>query len=257
MILFVSILNALSIDDVINDSICDQIIKKRMIDICYDYNLKAPKAVTYKLYGEFVNENNIKKRPSFRVEREVAKEFRASTKDYIKSGYDRGHLACDAAFDWDESALQDTYMLSNITPQARRVNRYTWVKAERYARYIATVLGDVTVINIVEYPKDPKRIGKNKIAVPSGYYKILFNKNQNFQKCLYYKNDNDIVVKNDRLKDHEVECKNILVFKRSAKITCSSFKNRREAQKYFDLKKSGWSRLDRDGDGKACESLPY
>ena len=124
---------AINTNQFINTVECDQTVDKVFFQICYDYDLKAAKAVGYTLYGDLVNENNIEDRPSFKVERAIEREYRASTTDYTGSGYDRGHLACDAAFDWSEESLEATYSLANVIPQARIVNRYTWIKAERYA----------------------------------------------------------------------------------------------------------------------------
>ena len=201
-----SSLFAITANEFVNDSNCNQTIDKQFLTICYDYKLKAAKAVSYTLYGDLVNELNIKKRPSFKVERSVSRKYRSSNTDYRKSGYDKGHLANDAEFDWSQESLNATYTLANIIPQARKVNRYTWTKAERYARFVAVQLGKVNVINVVKYSSNPKRIGKHGIAVPSGYYKVLYSDDQNYTKCLYYANDNDIVTKDDRLRNHEVSC---------------------------------------------------
>lgn len=38
-------------------------------------------------------------------------------------------------------------------------------------------------------------------------------------------------------------------------IACKSFDDHAEAQDYMDAKKAGWKKLDRDGDGEACECL--
>ncbi|MFW1689437.1 excalibur calcium-binding domain-containing protein [Acinetobacter ursingii] len=37
---------------------------------------------------------------------------------------------------------------------------------------------------------------------------------------------------------------------------CKDFKTHQEAQTYFNAKKPGYKRLDRDGDGSACDCLP-
>jgi len=116
---------AITASNFINQKDCDQIIEKNFITICYDYNLKAPTAVSYILDGGLVNELNIEKRPSFKIERTIEREYRASYSDYTHSGYDRGHLALDVAFDWSEESLNEVYSLANIIPQARKVNRYT------------------------------------------------------------------------------------------------------------------------------------
>ena len=207
--LLFSPLLAINLGDYINENNCNQILDKEYSEVCYDYKLKGTKAVSYTLNGDSVNQKNIKKRPSFKVEKEIDRDKRASSSDYTKSGYDRGHLACDASFDWSQHSLNATYKLSNIIPQVRKVNRYTWIKAERYERFIAVRLGEVNVINLVQYSKNPKYIGKHKIAVPKGFYKILYNKNKNFERCLYYKNDNNINVKADKLKQHVVSCENL------------------------------------------------
>ncbi len=243
---------AININQFINNIECNQTVDKEFFQICYDYNLKAAKAVGYTLYGDLVNENNIDKRPSFKVERAIERQYRASTSDYTGSGYDRGHLACDAAFDWSQESLEATYSLANITPQARKVNRYTWTKVERYARYVAVQLGSLNVINVVKYSKNPKRIGKHKIAVPEGYYKVLYNKDQNFTKCFYYKNDNNITTSEDKLKNHLVDCN--IVGNLLKKRTCKTFSTWEEAQEWFEDKNPGWKRLDANHDGIACQS---
>lgn len=205
---------AISSQDFINSSDCNQIVDKTFITICYDYDLKAPKAVSYTLQGDLVNEVNIEKRPYFKVEKTIDPNYRASYSDYTKSGYDRGHLAPDASFDWSQESLDAVYTLANIIPQARKVNRYTWTKAERYARFIAVSLGEVNVINVVKYASNPPRIGKHGIAVPSGYYKVLYSTDQTYTKCLYYANDNNITTSEDRLRSHEIDCNELVPVKK-------------------------------------------
>lgn len=39
-------------------------------------------------------------------------------------------------------------------------------------------------------------------------------------------------------------------------VVCADFKTQAQAQAYFNAKKPGYKRLDRDKDGIACESLP-
>lgn len=209
-IFITSTIFAITNKDFTNNQNCDQIIEKNFLTICYDYELKAPKAVSYTLRGDQVNEVNIEERPYFKIEPTIAKEYRAAYTDYTHSGYDRGHLAPDAAFDWSQESLEETYSLANIIPQARKVNRYTWTKAERYARYVAVQRGIVNIINVVKYSNTPERIGDNKIAVPSGYYKILYSNDQSYTKCLYYKNDNNITTSEDRLTNHQVDCSELL-----------------------------------------------
>ncbi|CAA6798345.1 MAG: DNA/RNA endonuclease G [uncultured Sulfurovum sp.] len=190
----------------INQDHCAQLIINPYFKVCYDYNLMGAKVISYTLNGEKVNRINIKKRPSFHTEKSLNREYRVSPKSYSKTGYDRGHMANDASFDWSIESLNATYTMANIVPQEPRVNRYHWVKVERYARLVARKLGSLNVVNIIQYTSNPKRLKKQNIAIPKGFYKILYNKEKDFEKCFYYKNDSSSYEKKEKLKKHLIEC---------------------------------------------------
>jgi len=199
-------LYAINISDLINQKNCDQIINKQVYVICYDYKMKGAKYVSYSLDGSLVNKTNIKKRNSFYTEKTFPKRYRSTNKDYTHSGYDRGHLANDASFDYNVKIVRKTYSMANIIPQAPVVNRKTWIKAEKLERKIAVKLGKVNILNGVVYSSNPKRIGKNKIAFPDGFWKMIYNNNVNYKKCFYYKNDLNAKAKGDKLKSHLIDC---------------------------------------------------
>ena len=204
ILIFIIVINLHShnIQDFINLKQCDQIIDKQVYKICYSYKYKGALAVWYELKGDLVDKKNIKKRPRFYTEKNIPVKFRSKSKDYIKSGFDRGHLANDASFDYDKKIQRKTYSMANIIPQYPKVNRYTWIKAERYERQIAKKLNSVVVVNLVDYSNSPGTIGKSKISIPSSYTKILFNNQKNFIKYFKYLNKKDIDIKADKLKHH-------------------------------------------------------
>jgi len=197
---------ATNLTDYINKNNCDQIIDKQVFTICYDYKMKGAKYVAYTLDGNKVNAVNIKKRSSFYTEKNLKKKYRSHTKDYTHTGYDRGHLANDASFDYSKKTVRKTYTMANIIPQAPKVNRKTWIKAEKLERKVAVKLGSASVINGVIYSSNPKRIGKNKIAVPDAFWKMIYNDSKNYKKCFYYENDLNAKAKGDKLKSHLVDC---------------------------------------------------
>jgi len=193
----------------INENSCNQIIDKEFLEICYDYSLKVAKSVAYTLEGDLVNELNIQERPSFYQEESIDKQYRAKSSDYSYSGYDRGHLAPDASFDWSQESLDATYSLANIIPQVPEVNRHMWVKVEAYARDKAIDLGEIIVVNVVKYNSPNIRIGEDNIAVSIGYYKILFNTNESYKECFYYANDINASSRDDNISKHKVDCHSI------------------------------------------------
>jgi len=197
------------ISDFINYNKCDKIINKKVYKICYSFKNKGALAVWYELDGDLVNKINIKKRPRFYSEKNIPVKYRAKLRDYKGSGMDRGHLASDSSFDYDEKIQRKTYTLANVIPQYPKINRVTWLKAERYERVIARKIKSVTVINLVDYSKDKGEIGKGKIKIPTSYTKILFNNEKKYKMCLRYENVVNVNTKKDKLKSHKINCESI------------------------------------------------
>jgi len=193
----------------LNSTSCDQVLDKEFLYICYNYNLKVATAVAYTLYGDLVNELNIKKRPDFYEEGSIATSYRAKLGDYRGSGYDRGHMAPDAAFDWSQESLDSTYSLANIIPQIPDVNQKAWVKVEKYARDKAVELSELNIVNLIDYSTTPELIGKGEVAVSIGYYKILYNTDKSYQECYYYANDTNYDFENDTIMEHRIDCDTI------------------------------------------------
>lgn len=190
----------------INSASCDQIIENAFITICYDYEKSVAKAVAYTLQGDLVNETNIEKRPSFYSDPNLPTYYQAQDSDYRNSGYDRGHLAPDASFDWSEESLDATYSLANVIPQVPSVNRYAWRKLETYARDMAVEKGELNVLNVVDYDTPFEVIGENQLALSKGYYKILYT--MEYEECFYYENSVDSSMENE-IDAHRTSCESV------------------------------------------------
>lgn len=194
---------------------CSQIIYKTTYKICYNYSFNGPTAISYDLYGSLVNKENIKKRPRFYEEKSLPYFHRVSYYDYIRTGYDRGHINNDASNDYSKKALHEVYTMANIVPQAPMVNRKTWVKVEKFARKMAVKYKKVSVLNIILYKNKilqkknknsryEKKLETKHIVIPSGFIKIL--KFDNKEICFYYKNDLNVDWRHDKLKSHIFDC---------------------------------------------------
>jgi len=198
------------VSDFINQKNCDQIIDKKYYTICYDYNMKGARYVSYTLDGSKVNSLNIRKRPRFYIEKKIPKKYQTKSSDYTKNEFhaDRGHLAPDASFDYSFTSLRSVYSMANIIPQYKKINRGTWIKAERYERFAARKYGNVNVINGVVYDKYPSRFRKSGIAYPTAYWKMIYT-NDGFSRCFYYKNDPIKTSHGDKLENHIVDCNTV------------------------------------------------
>ncbi|MGN0728924.1 DNA/RNA non-specific endonuclease [Treponema sp.] len=111
----------------------------------------------------------------------------AKLSDYKASGYDRGHLAPAADMSWREQTESESFLLSNITPQAPLFNRGIWKELESKIRSFAQTAESVTVITGPVLEKDAQEyssIGESKVRVPEYFYKvILANYGQDKFKC--------------------------------------------------------------------------
>ena len=200
----------ITINHFINYNNCDQVIEKdfstgAILSICYDYGYKSATYVGYILDGTLVNNVNIKERPNLYIEPTIPTEYQVKHSDYTNSGYDRGHLAPDADFDYNQADLETIYTLANIVPQDPNVNRHYWTKAEAYEREMAYKLGELWVINGVKF-ENPIYIGENKIAVAKGFWKILWNEAEEFEVCFYYDNFVLETEDDDTLDKHIISC---------------------------------------------------
>ncbi len=101
---------------------CSQVVDKEFFKVCYSYDLNGGlKLLHIDWTADLVNELNIKERPKFYEEEQLPEEYRAEYSDYTHSGYDRGHMAPDASFDWSIESLEATYSMANIIPQVPEV----------------------------------------------------------------------------------------------------------------------------------------
>ena len=100
----------------------------------------------------------------------------ATTADYRRSGYDRGHLAPAADMAFSVQTMADSFFMSNMSPQKPAFNRGIWKRLEEQVRQIAI---REKAIYVVTGPILPKKktvtIGANQVTVPTHYYKVIFD----------------------------------------------------------------------------------
>ena len=99
----------------------------------------------------------------------------ANTRDYTGSGFDRGHMAPAGDMKWSEKAMEESFYMTNICPQAGDLNRGTWQKLEDKCRQRAAVDSAVIVIcgPIFEPGEGSQRIGVTGVCVPRRFFKVV------------------------------------------------------------------------------------
>jgi endonuclease G, mitochondrial len=98
------------------------------------------------------------------------------TQDYSRSGYDRGHLCPAGDFRHDKALEDETFYMSNMSPQMPDFNRGIWSDLENKARSWVKKRGELIILTGPILKKGLPTIGRmNKIAVPEKFYKIIYD----------------------------------------------------------------------------------
>jgi endonuclease G len=97
--------------------------------------------------------------------------------DYAGTGYDKGHMAPDGDQSWDQQVEFESFLMTNMSPQAGSLNRGIWKLLETSVRGWAFQGNhNFNVISGGVYSAQDKTIGKG-VIVPHAFYKIVVDQN--------------------------------------------------------------------------------
>jgi endonuclease G len=136
-----------------------------------DLQHKVPRVVVYHLTGEHTL-GCLPRKNNFHVERSIPPSGRATSADYEKSGYDRGHQAPAEDFAWDAEQSSDSFSMANMAPQLPGLNRQGWERLEETVRAWAWQRKAVDVYVGPILSNQPWAIGSG-VAIPSAFFKLI------------------------------------------------------------------------------------
>lgn len=151
------------------------VIRHQYYSLSYSEEQEQAEWVAYRLTRKELENPWVDRADSFRPD-PMVKTGSATPDDYRNSGYDRGHLvpAADRAF--SEAAMEETFFMSNISPQAKNFNKGIWRELEELTRSWAKRDGQLYVITGPALKLKPKgTIGANEVAIPAAFYKVLLD----------------------------------------------------------------------------------
>ncbi|KAI0736577.1 hypothetical protein C8Q72DRAFT_800523 [Fomitopsis betulina] len=101
----------------------------------------------------------------FAEDQSIPAMFRAKLQDYFRSGYDRGHMVPAADCKVSQTAMNETFLLTNIAPQVGvGFNRHYWAYLEDWCRRLTSSFEDVYVFTIPLYLPKLDSDGKWRIT---------------------------------------------------------------------------------------------
>ena len=116
----------------------------------------------------------IERGDNFTVDPQV-KTGSANKVDYLKSGFDRGHLAPAADMKWSEQAMDESFYFSNMSPQLPSFNRGIWKRLEEKMRDWAIIYDSILIVTGPVLNSSLTKIGPNEVCVPTHYYKVILD----------------------------------------------------------------------------------
>jgi len=142
--------------------------------LAHSPELKTPIWVIEHLESDKLN-GTVDRTNDFKPDPDLEKGKRAELADYEGSGYQRGHMAPAENMSWDEQAMHQSFLLSNMVPQNGPMNGGIWGVLESKARKWASDRKSAYVFTGPVYADNYETIGKNKVAVPNKLFKIVFD----------------------------------------------------------------------------------
>jgi endonuclease G, mitochondrial len=154
----------------------DCIISHSYYTLCYNEKNEQADWVAYKLTSGMLT-IGAKRKDNFRTDPMVATGS-ASPADYAKSGYDKGHLCPAGDMGFSVDAMSETFFMSNMSPQLPQFNRGIWKALEEKVRDWAKANDELFITTGPVFTQISTSIGKNMVAVPQYYFKVVLDYKQ-------------------------------------------------------------------------------
>jgi len=150
----------------------DTILSYAGFHLAYNEHFEQAAWVAYVLTREEIETGTIDRTDNFRSDTSIVTGS-ATLADYRGSGFDRGHLAPAGDMKWDQLAMSQSFLMSNMSPQLPSFNRGIWRKLETEVRNWAIEKDSLYVITGPLFSSSDSLIGNSGVGVPGYYFKVL------------------------------------------------------------------------------------
>jgi endonuclease G len=155
------------------------LVLRNQYDLSYNRDRGEPNWVSWHLDSSWIG--TVDRQNDFRPDMSMPIDwYRVLESDYTRSGLDRGHM-CPSG-DRTDSATDnsETFLMTNMVPQAPANNRGPWEKLEAYCRVLASEGND---LYIIDGPSGTggsgsngdvtNTLGKGHVVVPAVVWKVI------------------------------------------------------------------------------------
>ena len=173
------------------------ILNRKGFTVSYNKENKIPNWVAWHLTSEHVD-GKYKRTGGYQEDTEVPIP-RATKEDYGSTRWSHGHMCPAADNKWDEKAMTESNLLTNICPQDKSLNSGLWNRIEQDCRKWAKKFGDVYIVcGPILLNKEHETIGENKVVVPEAFFKVISCLNPKPKAIGYIVRNNEGTKKKDQ-----------------------------------------------------------
>lgn len=153
----------------------NQLVLHHHFALSYDERHEQAEWVAYELTLDQLNSARQERFDYFAPDIKIPSRS-AVHRDYSGSGYTRGHLAPAADMAYDPVAAEECFFMSNISPQLKAFNNGIWRELEENVRDWARKNRRLYIVTGPVLSKGIRgKIGRNRVSVPSLFYKVLLD----------------------------------------------------------------------------------
>ena len=153
----------------------EQILHRKGYTASYNKSTRTPNWVAWHLTDAHTRGHYQREQEVFTEDEDIAQSQRATDNDYYNSRYDRGHMCPAGDNKWDQLAMTQSFLFTNICPQNHGLNKYEWNDLEMLCRDWARKYGAVDIVcgPLFTTNGNQKTIGRNKVWVPEAFFKVV------------------------------------------------------------------------------------
>lgn len=155
----------------------EKILMKSQFSLSYNTETLCPNYVCWHLTKERTR-GNLRRPDDFTPDSAIPEDLQVNTHDYSGSGYDRGHMCPAGDNKNSQTAMLESFEMTNICPQRHDLNDGDWNELEMLCRDWARNYGDLYICCGPIFDSErPKTIGKRRhglyISVPDRFFKVV------------------------------------------------------------------------------------
>lgn len=152
----------------------DQMIDRSGFALGYSKSRRQALWVSYILTAEHLNAPQVRRSNKFLPDPEL-KFDPVRPQQYNRTGFDRGHLAPASDMTYSRETMEQSFFMTNISPQLPACNRGVWKRIETQIRAWARQESRLYVITGPIFTGESRFMKNTDIPIPDAFYKVALD----------------------------------------------------------------------------------